>query len=119
MIERATFDSDVVEEWQRRRMAFRQSAQWVWWPFWIAVLLAPLPFILGIIDLKAGAFVVMFVLVFVGIHLRYRHLHIVACPHCGKPPAPDRFGQIHLGEVDCCPHCGYWLINIRGSKDNV
>jgi hypothetical protein len=119
MIEQATLDPEVVAEWQRRRNAFRLSSHWVWWPFWLAVLLAPLPFFLGIIDVRPGGLVVAFVLLFVGLYLRYRHLGILACPHCGKSPAPDRFGQMTLREIDCCPHCSYWLINIRGGSDNV
>jgi uncharacterized protein YbaR (Trm112 family) len=119
MIARATFDAEVVAEWQRRRSAFRRSSRWVWWPFWLVVLLAPLPFILNVIDVKPGAFVVAFVLLFVGFHLRYRHLGILACPHCGKPPAPDRFGQMALGEMDCCPHCSYWFIDIRDGSKNA
>jgi hypothetical protein len=119
MIKRATYDADVVIEWQRRRRAFRRSSHWVWWPFWIAVLLAPLPFIFGVIDVKPGAYVFAFLLLFVGLHLRYRHLGILACPHCGKAPSPDRSGQMSLGEIDCCPHCSYWLIDLRGGSDHV
>jgi hypothetical protein len=119
MIERATYDAEVVTEWQRRLRAPRRSSQWIWWPYWIAVLLAPLPFIFGVIDIKPGAFVVAFLLLFVGLHLRYRHLLILACPHCGKSPSPDRYGQMPMGEIDCCPHCGYWLIDLRGNSEDV
>lgn len=119
MIARAKFDAEIVAEWQRRRREFRQSSRWVWWPFWFAVLLAPLPFILGVVDIKPAAFVVAFVLLCVGFHLRYRHLVVLACPHCGKPPAPDRFGQMAWGEIDCCPHCSYWLIDLRGSGEDA
>ena len=37
----------------------------IWWPFWLAILLAPLPFILGVLDIKPGALVVAFILLFV------------------------------------------------------
>jgi hypothetical protein len=119
MIPRATYDEGVVAEWQRRRSAFRRSSRRVWWPFWLAVLLAPLPFILGVVDIKPAAFVVAGILLFVGLHLRYRHLGILACPHCGKPPSPDRSRQMVLREIDCCPHCSYWLIDLRGSGENA
>jgi hypothetical protein len=119
MIERATYDESVVAEWGRRRSAFRRSSRWVWWPFWIAALLAPLPFVSGTVDAKPGAFVVVFILLFVGLYLRYRHITILTCPHCGKRPAPDRFGQVALGEVDCCPHCSYWLIDLHGSREKT
>jgi len=119
MIARATYDAGVVAEWQRRRSAFRRSSRWIWLPFWLAVLLAPLPFILGVLDIKPGAFVVAFVLLFVGLHLRYRHHLIIACPHCGRPPAPSRFGRMPLGEIDCCPHCSHWLIDLRGSSQDA
>lgn len=119
MIAHASFDAEVVAEWQRRHRAFRRSSRWLWGAFWLVVLLAPLPFILGVVDVKPGAFVVAFVLSFVGLHLRYRHLQILACPHCGKPPTPDRFGQMTLGKIDCCPHCSYWLVDLRGGSHDA
>lgn len=118
MNKRATFDPQVVAEWQRRRTAFRQTSRWVWVAYWSAVLLAPSPFLFGVIPPWPAALVTAFVALLVGLFLRC-HTVVLTCPHCGKRPAPDSFGQIPIGDVDCCPHCSYWLIDLRGSVEHA
>jgi hypothetical protein len=115
---RAIFDSNVVAEWSRRREEFRHSNRWAWWALWIAVLLSPFPLLLGWVGFVPYAFVGAFLFLFFGLHLRFRHMHILACPHCGKAPVP-RFQRLPLYEVDCCPHCNYWLIALRKGSVNA
>jgi hypothetical protein len=109
---RATFDPAVVSEWTRRRVTFRHKSRWLWWILTVLLILATLPVVAGIIPttpwLSAEAFCgVAFALV-----LRFRYLAVLKCPHCGRRPV--RPGQrLPLWDVDCCPHCYYWLINPR------
>jgi hypothetical protein len=112
MIARATFDAAVVAEWKRRRTAFAYSQRWVWWMFWPVVALAPIPLLLKVVPLEPYVFVAPFLLAFVGLHLRFRHLHILLCPHCSNPPS-SKYGRQPIWEVDCCPTCNYWLLNPR------
>ncbi len=87
--------------------------------FLVHVLLSPVPFIFHVIEVKPAAYFVALMLIYGGVFLRYRHIVNVACPHCGKPPAPDRWGQIYWGEIDCCPHCGYWLIDLGVKRQDA
>jgi hypothetical protein len=115
---RAKFDAAVVSEWTRRRQEFRHRMRWMWWLFWLLVLTAPFPFFLHMIEIAPAAYGIAFLLIFIGVHLRFRYAHIIPCPHCGKPPAP-RFQRLVTYDLDCCAHCRYWLLNPGGVAKNV
>jgi len=115
---RTTFDAAVVSEWTRRRLEFRHRMRWMWWLFWLLVLTAPFPFFLRMIEIVPAAYVIAFLLIFIAVHLRFRYVHIIACPHCGEPPAP-RFQRLVTYDLDCCSHCRYWLLNSGGVTKNA
>jgi hypothetical protein len=112
MTRRATFDADVTAEWQRRCVAFRHSQQWLWWIFWLLVGIAPTPLLLGLVPAIPYALVAPVLLLAVALLLRFRYLANVQCPHCARTPVPQ-IGRLPLWDIDCCPHCDYWLLNPR------
>ena len=116
-VRRAVLDPSVVAEWARRRAEYRRKARPAWYVFATLTVVAVLPPILQLVPPWPYYAVISVLCIASAIHLHLRHQVVLSCPHCGKRPTPQ-FGRLPLYEIDCCPHCYYWLLDPRrGAAD--
>jgi hypothetical protein len=110
-----TYNPSIVDEWKHRCDQFEQKSRWLWRVLIGAVVIAPVPPIIGVVPWFPYAIAIPFAMVAAALLLRSLHLVRIKCPNCGKPPI-GQFNLMPLYVVDCCPHCYHWLVNPRSGR---
>jgi len=111
---RATYDIEVIREWQRRLAKYNSDSAWLRFPMYggtLVVVLAGMLLPASMIPYLFGVFCAN--LFFIGFLLSKYSRGSLKCPHCAKTPylyfntrAPQ----------DACKHCGYWLVETNAQK---
>jgi hypothetical protein len=113
VMQRATFDESVIQEWEKRCAAYKKSAKLVEWGTGLLFIALSLPPIFSWVEPFPYFGFTAFLATFCFLYLRTRHQLVLCCPNCNSHPAPVH-GQLPIQKLDWCPHCGYWLISPRG-----
>jgi hypothetical protein len=112
MVATATFDKDVVAEWERRVKQYRRSTRRTMVVFAPLLLVAALPPILGFVTPFPYSAFAAFVVVVVAILCGFAFRADLTCPHCGDNPVLGN-QVVPLWQIDHCAKCSYWLLNPR------
>jgi|SRR6185503_6835374 len=114
MMMRATYDIEVIREWQRRLAKYNSDSAWLRFPMYggtLVVVLAGVLLPASMIPYLFGVFCAN--LFFIGFLLSKYSRGSLKCPHCAKTPY---FYFNTRAPQDVCKHCGYWLVETNAQK---
>jgi hypothetical protein len=116
VILKATRDTTVIAEWQRRKAQYSARSAWLRIPFYgslafclLGILFLPPSFRLYVIAVTVALFLL------VGVYLSVYSHSSLTCPNCGKRQLNMYYTRV---EHDHCRECCYWLEDLPMTPNN-
>ena len=101
---------EVAAQWSKRRSEYRRATRWVWLVYWLGVAICTVPFVIGLVPLGNGAWLLVFVAAAIGLDLRQDYIRYLKCPNCGQHVVISMWGKSPFFEPTECQNCEFPLI---------